>query len=569
MHASKAGYEAASISNARAPKSSQLPTSSDRNPRSTTADSGISNSPEHPSASARTILLVGETGSGKSTFINYLANYFLVGDLRRLKVVVPTRYYRHPTEEGYALHSEANLDDPTVSQTSKCATYSFQKDGITYNFVDTPGLSDTSDSAFHQVDNETVDKILETAGQLKMLQAIILTINGSIPKLTPNLRNALQRIAGNFPDALRDNLLVIFTNSFMKNPNFDLDSLPSAPKQFFTMNNSAFSSPHDQWDEEEAGIQEKYWKMTMKKVGDMLVCINGLTPQSAQAIEGIRDNRSKIKKELMQAVTDIQSLQKLVEKCEGLKREEEISQQKISHEQMTASYQLREVESLREKERILETDAQASTAWESELRNSMQVSSSSLEEAFRNTRMHMDILGSQKAEARSVEDFEMLVQLADKCLQYRSQIRDFENSYRAQRERNFHTQQALEDVRTEKKTAKVQKTDTGNRLVARRGEKDQIQASRQQVEAELLEANQRLTNAKEEVERKCRELKAVCEKFNFAAELAPARDALMNSLRTLSSPESRKRARDFVDHLNHLAYDDADQQASQNHLGNR
>lgn len=562
---------AAPSSYQRAQKSSQLATSTDINPSpgSRFASSGTSGTNEYPSPSVRTILLVGETGSGKSTFINYLANYFLSGDLHRLKVVIPTRLHRRPTEEGYATHSEANLDDPTVSQTSKCATYSFQKDGITYNFVDTPGLSDTSDSVLRHVDDETVDTILETAGQIKMLQAIILTINGSTPKMTPNLSNALQRIAGNFPDALRDNLLVIFTNSFMKNPNFDMTCLPSVPKQYFTMNNSAFSSPPSQWDEEEAGIQEKYWKMTMKKVGDMLVCIDRLTPQSAHAIEGIRDNRSKIKTELMRAVTDIQTLQKLVETCEGLKREEEISQQKISHDQMTAKYEHREVESLSAKERLLETDAAASAGWESDLRNSLQTSKSSLEEAFRRTRAHMEILVSQNAEARSVEDFETLVELAEKCRHHITQIRDLDNRYRTQRDQSYRKQQALEGVRTEKKTVEVQRADTDYRLMARREEKDQIQARRLQVETQLLEANQRLSSAKEEVELKCGELKAACRGFNFAAELAPAREALMNSLRTLSSPESRKRASDFVDHLDRLAYDFPGEQTSSDRQGKR
>jgi len=530
-----------------------VPTDQTSASASRSTSTGFGGPTEHLDA-AKTILLVGETGSGKSTLVNYLANYFMEGSMSALKVVIPTRLYQTPTETGFAVHSEANLDDPTVSQTTKCATYSFQKNGVTYHFVDTPGLSDTSDSAVHCVDDETVDTILATAAQIKRLHAIVLTINGSTPKMTPNLSNALQRIAGNFPDALHNNLIVIFTNSFMKTPNFDLTHLPSTPRKYFTMNNSSFSSRQDQWDEEEALIQGKYWTMTMKKIGEMLECINLLTPQSAQAIEGIRDNRGKIKAELMRAITDIQALQKLVEKCEELKREEEISQQKISHDQMTTDFSQREIDSLRAKERLLETNAGVSASREFELMNQRQIIESSLEEALRSTREHLGRLIPQNTNSQLevVEAYEDLVHLAERCLMCRKQIEDLESRRRAMNEKNRYNQHTLEATRTEKKTAEAHSVDVSNRLVARKEEKGQIQAKREQVEVQLLEASQSLQSAKAEVEQKCRELKAVCGQFNFVAELAPARDALVNSLRTLSGTESRNRARDFVEHLDRL-----------------
>jgi len=287
-------------------------------------------------APLRTVLLMGETGSGKSTIINTLANYFLKGTLRKPRVVIPNKIYRQPTETEYSHHSEANLDDTTVSQTKECITYTFSLEGITYKIIDTPGLSDTSLTENHSIDDINVERILTAASKAKELHAIILIINGSTPRLTVNLRNALQRIKGNYPDVLLSNMLVIFTHTSMSIPTFEKSSLPHPPREIFTMDNMAFCSRPDQWNADDAEFQELCWKQSMRKAKQIVDFIDQLAPQCAEVFGQMRDSRNEIKNQILRSLTEIEKLQQLVECLERLKRDESAITSSLSREQASA-----------------------------------------------------------------------------------------------------------------------------------------------------------------------------------------------------------------------------------------
>lgn len=287
-------------------------------------------------ASVRTVLLMGETGSGKSTIINTLANYFLKGTLRSPRVVIPNKIYRQSTEREYQRHSEANIDDTTVSQTKDCLTYTFHLGGITYKIIDTPGLSDTSIADNHSIDDINVDRILAAASRTKELHAIILIINGSTPRLTINLRNALQRIIGNYPDVLLNNMLVIFTHTSMSIPTFEKSSLPHPPREIFTMDNMAFCSRPDQWNEDDVGFQELCWSQSMRKAKQIVDFIDQLAPQCAEVFGQMRDNRNEIKSQILRSLTEIDKLQQVVECLERLKRDESDITSSLSREQAQA-----------------------------------------------------------------------------------------------------------------------------------------------------------------------------------------------------------------------------------------
>eukprot|EP01133_Synstelium_polycarpum_P021003 gene21003-25219_t len=260
-----------------------------------------------------TVLIVGETGSGKSTFINTLTNYFLDGRFPdNIKVSIDTKFLK--STEGLK-NTEVNVKDTTVSQTDDCTHYTFQKKGspCKYVFIDTPGLSDTRGV---QQDEVNMNKIIDAAENATALSAIIIIINGKDCRDVLSLRNAISRLQGSIPDDILNNLVIVFTKCREDNRNFDLKALGNLrSRSMFHMENSAFSTDPKTWGS--GKFLKAEFNASMHTVERLLNNINKKAGVSTKVFAEMKDIRFRIKQTLHKAKMDVKRIQSLQDNIAG------------------------------------------------------------------------------------------------------------------------------------------------------------------------------------------------------------------------------------------------------------
>jgi ribosome biogenesis GTPase A len=229
------------------------------------------------------VLLIGETGSGKSTFINYVTNFFCGGTFMNVKVAIPTCY--HCSTENLA-SDELSVKDPSSSQeagscTDSCTSYHLDD----FVFIDTPGLSDTRGQS---QDEANMQKISEAATKAGDITALVFVMNGSNARMTLGMQNVISHLRGHVPDRALTNVIVILTNTTQNQSNFDTDEFKKhfAKTTVFYMNNCAFSCDPKTRIAAHRLTMDINWKLSMKTAAILtrrLMCMVDLNTKLVDA----------------------------------------------------------------------------------------------------------------------------------------------------------------------------------------------------------------------------------------------------------------------------------------------
>ncbi|CAF3323142.1 unnamed protein product [Rotaria socialis] len=214
-----------------APSSSPQSAVEPDNPISNSMNADRLNAPETLKATTIdetiNILLLGETGVGKSTFINAFANYLTFETLDEAEtdkpfVLMPVSFlittgdnFEEHTVEFGGLTDSSNEDFSHAGQsvTQRCKSYTFQM-GDTYQtelrIIDTPGFGDTRGS---EQDDMNMQHILEYINNLTHINAICFLLKPNSTKLNIFFLSCLTQLFSLLDSNALNNIIFCFTSA--------------------------------------------------------------------------------------------------------------------------------------------------------------------------------------------------------------------------------------------------------------------------------------------------------------------------------------------------------------------
>ncbi|CAF1430308.1 unnamed protein product [Rotaria sordida] len=169
------------------------------------------------------VLLMGETGVGKSTFINAFVNYLMFDSLQQAEqnepiVLIPVSFLITTGDQFDEflvkfgdVDSNENHEHQGQSVTQKCKSYIFNlNQKLRLRLIDTPGMGDTR--GFVQ-DKKNIDHILTYINNLSHLNAICLLFKPNDSRLNIFFRSCIDQLLTYLTPYVYNNIIFCFTNS--------------------------------------------------------------------------------------------------------------------------------------------------------------------------------------------------------------------------------------------------------------------------------------------------------------------------------------------------------------------
>ncbi|XP_067291760.1 uncharacterized protein [Pseudorasbora parva] len=229
----------------------------------------------------KTILMVGETGTGKTTLINVMINYML--DVQREDKV------------WFEITDDQSDRTSAQSQTSIITLYGFylQESPIDLTIIDTPGYGDTHDI---QNDKEIAESLLSLskyAEGIHKIDAVCLVIKASQTRLSDRQIYIYDAVQSLFGRDIAENIVLLFTHSDGARPKNALTAIKEAKVKcavndknqpvYFLFDNcqSDAIDDDDEEDEEDREMRIKLsWRCSFKGMMKLLKFLDTIQPKS-------------------------------------------------------------------------------------------------------------------------------------------------------------------------------------------------------------------------------------------------------------------------------------------------
>ena len=150
------------------------------------------------------ILLIGETGSGRTSFLNLLCNFNEVLQYGFDQAISQNRLRRF-NDDVKENHKALEMQ----SKTDETSHYTIEIDCLKLGIIDTPGFGDTRGI---EKDKKIVKNIVNKVIAVEYIYCICLVMNGRQSRLTSQLKYVVSEISAILPKSCVYNIIVVLTN---------------------------------------------------------------------------------------------------------------------------------------------------------------------------------------------------------------------------------------------------------------------------------------------------------------------------------------------------------------------
>lgn len=245
----------------------------------------------------KVIMVVGATGSGKTTTVNAMINHVLGVQWKddfRLKMIDELSSNQGAGTIGNQAHSQ--------TQFVSCYTLPYMegfKIPYTLTIVDTPGFGDTRGIERDKLTTEQISRLFNTKGSagIDHVDAICFMAQAGNPRLTPTQQYVFDRILAMFGKDIKENVLVLFTFADGQKPQALSAMLEAGilegESNFFKFNNSALFVANSGEDDED-NFDRMFWKMGIRSFEKFFQELGGMESKSLVLTKQVLEERAQL-----------------------------------------------------------------------------------------------------------------------------------------------------------------------------------------------------------------------------------------------------------------------------------